>query len=274
LLGKAIALTKDSDKRKALERSLFKLRHLYIDTCNKGNGLRGKQLKAFSHTLAEVLKFCIKNKVKRLKFNTSYRKYLRSVALVDIGDYEPWYKSPVVKKIIANPEETVGKELKAGNLVPDGIQFITMNLPGGELITDYKAETVRPFIRVLRRASSPNSELRIPFELKNAPEKGATLVVEGLDCEKPERNANMAIRINGIFVAHHKPNKFKKDEWSKVRFKIKPGILKKGINTLRIYNTTMEKADEVYTEVAGVDMANYYWGWFAISDIKLHLPKK
>ncbi len=50
--------------------------------------------------------------------------------------------------------------------------------------------------------------------------------------------------------------------------------LKEGGNNLEIFNVTPEKKNEFRAEMGDIDTTNYYWGWFMISDIKLHLPKK
>ena len=271
LLGQAIALTDDSKKKERLRRDLLQLLALYVSNNNKSTGLRGERLQAFAKTFAEFLEMSRDFKIIEPAWLTSYRKFIQKVALLDIGDTDPWYDSPVVRKIFEDPVGTIGKEEKAYLKTPQGLDFKLELCCGGEPLIDQAAPSgsKRAFTRVLRRASSSASVINCAFDLEKAPEKGAFIELEGLDCEKPDR-AGILIRVNDKGGICGYVNDFSKTDWTTARYAIPPGVLKDGANSLVISNITPDKPDEHLDEtVGGITTKDYFWGWLMISKAKL-----
>ena len=201
----------------------------------------------------------------------TYREFIRNATAIDIGDYTPWHKSPVVQKICADPTSVIcANKRRAYEKTAGGLKFRLEAFSGGGDSLNYQYEGVpkikRPFAKVLQRASSSESSTSAVFEIDAVPAQGATLELEGLDDEKPGRASFKAL-VNGkpIFDG---VDSFDDKDWSWMKIPVPAEALQKGSNTIEILNTTPEGISAVADIYAAKD---YHWGWLLISDAKLLL---
>jgi hypothetical protein len=237
---------------------------------NKAALLQDGELERFANSLAEVLRLAKGLNDKQPKYGTSYREMIWVSTGIDIGDVQPWHRSPLVQKILDDPQGMVKANKKEAYVKTEkGLKFDLMAFAGGEDIMNYQNEgtpkTKRPFAKVLRRATSPKSSICAAFTLSGVPEQGASLTLVGLDDEKPGRAA-FQVLVNGESVFGGE-NIFGEDYWSQMQIQIPAKVLKKGVNTLEIRNTTPEKISAVADIYVAKD---YFWGWFMIADAEMN----
>ena len=237
---------------------------------NKAALLQDVELERFANSLAEVLRLARGLNDKQPKYGTSYREMIWVSTGIDIGDTQPWHRSPVVQKILDDPQGMVKANKKEAYVKTEkGLKFDLIAFAGGEDVMNYQtagiSKTKCPFAKVLRRASSPKSSISAVFTLSGVPEQGAFLTLVGLDDEKPGRAA-FQVLVNGesVFAGE---NTFGENDWSQMKIQIPAKVLKKGANTLEIKNTTPEKI----SAVADIYIAkDYFWGWFLIADAEIN----
>ena len=227
------------------------------------------ELEPFAASLAEALTIGKEFKSKTPRSGMSYREMISIAAGIDIGGVEPWYRSPKVQEIIEAPLEMVKANLGvAYDKTENGLIFNLKGCAGGDEVLNYQGNGIpkskRPFVKVLRRASSPKSSLSVKFILSAVPDKDAVLDLTGLDDEKPG-HALLQVVVNGEIVFDGE-NNFYENDWSQMKIPILSKVLKKGDNTLEIKNRTQERIAAVADIYEAKD---YYWGWFMIAEAKL-----
>ena len=236
---------------------------------NKAALLQDGELERFAKSLAEVLCLAKGLNDNAPKYGTSYREMIWASTGIDISDTQPWYRSPVVQKILDDPQGMVKANKKEAYVKTEkGLKFDLMAFAGGEDVMNYQtagiSKTKCPFAKVLRRASSPKSSISAAFTLSGVPEQGASLTLVGLDDEKPGRAA-FQVLVNGESVWGGE-NTFAENDLSRMKIPIPAKILRKGVNTLELKNTTPEKISAVADIYVAKD---YFWGWFMISDAEM-----
>ena len=188
---------------------------------------------------------------------------------IDIGNAKPWYNSPVVQKIWDDPLGMVKANIKEScEKTEKGLKVDLRGIAGGDEVYSYQwmntPKTIRPYAKVLRRASSPQASISVAFTLSEAPEKDAFLDLIGLDDEKPGRAA-FKVLVNGEDIFDG-VNTFSEEDWTQVRIQIPAKTMKKGENTLEIKNTTPEKISAVADIYVAKD---YGWGWMALAEVEI-----
>lgn len=237
--------------------------------------LRGEDLERFAKALAESLRTAREfedNYWNIPRYRMSYREMAWVTSGIDLGEKEPWWKSPVVDDIIKDPLEMVKSKLRSSyGKTAKGLAFNMETVAGGKDSMNYQRQgvpkTKRPLAKILSRASSPNSLLSASFELAAVPAKGGVLRLEGLDDEKNSR-ARLKVLINGKTVFDGE-NRFGEDDWSWDDIPVPAAVLKQGANSLEITNTTPEKVDAI---VDLNDAKDYTWGWLMVSAAELLFP--
>ena len=236
---------------------------------NKAALLQDVELDRFANSLAEVLRLANELNDNAPKLGMTYREMISVATGIDIGDTQPWHRSPVVQKILDDPQGMVKANKKEAYIKTEkGLKFDLMAFAGGEEALNYQNEGIpkakRPFVKVLRRATSPKSSISAGFALSGVPELDALLTLVGLDDEKPG-HASFQVLVNGESVFDGE-NTFGEDDWSQMKIQIPAKVLKKGANTLEIKNTTLEKISAV-ADIYGAK--DYFWGWFMIADAEM-----
>ncbi len=236
---------------------------------NKAALLQDVELDRFANSLAEVLRLANELNDNAPKLGMTYREMISVATGIDIGDTQPWHRSPVVQKILDDPQGMVKANKKEAYIKTEkGLKFDLMAFADGEEALNYQNEGIpkakRPFVKVLRRATSPKSSISAGFALSGVPELDALLTLVGLDDEKPG-HASFQVLVNGESVFDGE-NTFGEDDWSQMKIQIPAKVLKKGANTLEIKNTTLEKISAV-ADIYGAK--DYFWGWFMIADAEM-----
>ncbi|MFA6569150.1 MAG: DUF4838 domain-containing protein [Victivallales bacterium] len=264
-LDRAEALVKRDDGRRMIRQQKLQFLNSYLMR-NKSALLQDAELERFAKCLSEALKLAKELNDKAPKHGMTYREMVSVATSIDIGDAQPWHKSAAVQKIVADPLEMVKANKKEGyDKTEKGLSFDLKACAGGDELLNYQNEgmpkTKRPFAKVLRRASSPKSTISAAFTLSGMPEQGASLDLVGLDDEKTGRAA-LKVLVNGESVFEGE-NTFGENDWTQVKIQIPAKVLKKGVNTLEIKNTTPEKIAAV-ADIYGAK--DYSWGWFMIAE--------
>ncbi len=267
-LKQAEVLVKRDDGRRMIREQKLQFLNSYL-LRSKSCLLQDGELEHFANSLAEVLRLAKGLNYKQPKCDTSYREMIWVATGMDIGDAQPWHKSPVVQKILDDPQGMVKANKKEAYFKTEkGLKFDLMAFAGGEEVLNYQNEgipkTKRPFAKVLRRTSSPKSSISAAFILSRVPEQGSLLNLVGLDDEKPG-HASFQVLVNGESIFGGE-NTFSENDWTQMKIQIPAKVLKEGTNTLEIKNTTQEKISAVADIYRAKD---YYWGWFMIAESEM-----
>ena len=242
---------------------------------NKSFTHRDADLERFAKALAETLRTAREFKDafwNKPKWGVGYREMVWVASGIDLGEKEPWFKSPVVDEILKDPLGMVKSKLRgAYEKTAKGLSFNMKSVAGGKDSNNYQwqgvPKTKRGYAKVLRRASSPVSTLSTSFDLADIPVKGGVLRLEGLDDEKSGRAA-LKVLLNGK-VVFDAENRFGEDDWSWTEIPVPAAILKQGVNSLEIANATPEKV----AAVADIYERDYTWGWIMVSAAELVFPE-
>ncbi len=273
LLDRAMELVRTENPTAAADiaRQKMKLLAAYLAFHNKSTGLAGEQLEQYARRLAGLLELFKQFNINSGGYRLSVKDMLLRDAQIDIGDCTPWHASPVVAEFLQDPVAMLTRQVACYETTPDGLRFNLKMLPGGQDLANYqnggRPQTVRPFAKVLRRASSPYAVLNLPFELDAIPRGGLRLRIEGLDDEKPNR-ASLEVRINGQPVFRGPPP-FREDDWSILPVPVPEHLLKTGENKAVILNTTPDQTPAVTFDAAEAPVQDYYWGWVMIAEVAL-----
>jgi Domain of unknown function (DUF4838) len=273
ILNKAIKLAvQNSDCHlNSIYRQKMLVLTAYLNFYNKTSGLKDMSQDEFAQHIAELIKLYKYFKITKPGYRTSVRDLLLMIARIDIGQSKPWYKSPIVVELLKNPNAVVNCKIICYRETTDGLVFQVSKLTGGQLLKNYQykghPKTKRLYARVLRRASSPYSNIRASFEFAKTPSKTINLQITGLDNEKKDRTS-IKVTINGKCVFSDL-NPFNKKDWTSKIIKVPSGIIKEGKNILSISNTTVDKLRTPTFDEQEAPVKDYSWGWFMISNIKL-----
>ena len=268
-LKQAETLVKRDDGRQMISQQKLQFLNSYL-LRNKSALLQDVELERFAKCLGEALRLAKELNDKAPKYGMTYREMISVATGIDIGDAQPWHRSPIVQKILDDPQGMIKANKKEAYIKTEkGLKFDLMAFAGGEETLNYQNEgipkTKRPFAKVLRRASSPKSGISAAFILSSVPSQDASLTLVGLDDEK-SGHATFQVLANGesVFVGE---NTFGEDDWSQMKIQIPAKVLKKGLNTLEIKNTTPEKISAV---VDIYEVKDYYWGWFMMAAAEIN----
>jgi len=196
-------------------------------------------------------------------------KWFNETAFLDtkfsVDDY--WPDSKIAKDIIADPEKALGVDFpNCQNATEAGIEIPAKGMGGG--IFDGASTWMRKDaagVRVLRRATSGFGLAFTKLTLSEAPKGPVTLLVRGIDNEKPSP-AEMEIVINEKPVFSGKVP-WKKDVWTDEPFTIPAGVLKAGDNDIVFKNITPDTEKDGACGDRFVATRNYYWGWYLVEKI-------
>ena len=267
-LDQAEAQVKRGDGRRMILDQKLEFLNSYLMR-GKSVLLKEAALERFSKCLAEALRLAKELNSNAPRYGMTYPEMVWTATGIDVGNDKPWYNSPVVQKIWDDPLGMVRANLKdACGKTEKGLKIHLTSIAGGDEVSSYQwmgiPKSIRPYGKVLRRASSPKSGISAAFTLSGVPEHDAFLELLGLDDEKPGR-ASFKVLVNGKSVFDGE-NTFGEDDWSRMKISIPAKALKKGENTLEIQNTTSERISVVADIYAVKD---YGWGWFMIAEAEI-----
>ncbi|MFA6175853.1 MAG: DUF4838 domain-containing protein [Phycisphaerae bacterium] len=267
-LDQAEVLVKRDDGRQMIRKQRLDFLNSYL-LRNNSALLQGEKLERFAKCLGESLMRAKEFNDMAPRYGMTYPEMVWCTTGIQIGDAKPWYNSPVFQKIV---DDTLGmiKANKKGTYekTEKGLKFLMQACIGAEETTNYqyeeKPKTKQPFSKVLRRATSPKSGISATFTLSGVPEQGASIQLVGLNDDKTG-TAFFKVLVNGQSVFDGK-NTFDANDWTQMTISIPAKILKKGLNTLEVKNTTPEKI----AAVADIfEPKDYLWGWIMIAEVQL-----
>ena len=148
--------------------------------------------------------------------------------------------------------------------IPGGLRFGPRLMRGGCGARLYRHNCPPRVANFVRRASSGQHEITIRFELDNDIPENTLLAMIGLDDDKPG-TSRFAVEVNDKRIFEG-PDTFPENNWGPMSVQIPGGLLKKGLNIIKIVNTTHE---EVGTSDAAED---YTWGWVGFAEVCLLNP--
>jgi len=150
----------------------------------------------------------------------------------------------LAKEFFQSPEAVVAKhpappERIEPEMLDNGVRLPARAFRGGHLYPDYSWFCDKRTGVAVKAARGPDATaMHATFTLEAAPAGPATLKIEGQDSVSDlPPGALITITLNGVTVAKG-PCGFARRGWSWKTYKLKPGVLKKGENVLRIVNTT------------------------------------
>jgi len=168
---------------------------------------------------------------------------------------------PVFQQSIKDPQSLDIPKYVKPKVMPDGSGkgwIIPLKLAeGSQWLDHYKYHCPRRLnVIALKGHFTDYSLMRLKFTMPVAPRtdaKGAALVLEGQDCEKPG-TTKVRISVNGEMI-YKGENKFMEEGWSTWMIKLPSGLVKKGENELEIED--IEESSNIYDD------------WVIFSEIKI-----
>jgi len=267
-LDQAEALVKRDDGRRMIRKQRLDFLNSYL-LRNNSSLMQGENLERFAKCLAESLMRAKEFNDMAPRRGITYPEMIQVTTGIDIGDAKPWYNSPVFQKIVDDPLGMV-KANKKGTYekTEKGLKLLMQACVGGEEVMYYqykgKPKTKQPYSKILRRATSPKSAISATFTLVGVSGQGASIEFTGLNDEKTG-TAFFKVLLNGQSVFDGK-NTFDGNDWTQMNISIPANVLKEGLNTLEIKNTTSE---EIAAVADILEPKDYLWGWILIADVQL-----
>ena len=165
-----------------------------------------------------------------------------------------WCFTPEVEAFLKDPVKMMSG---APERVPGGLRFPPRVMRGGSGPQRYSWQCPPRVKNSINRASSGRGEITINFELPDDVPEVSALVLTGLDDDKPG-TSRFAVEVNGKRIFEG-PNTFPEHDWGGMTIRIPGGLLTRGVNTIKLINTTPE--DPAYQFAV-----DYSWGWIAFSE--------
>lgn len=239
----------------------------YLTDVNRNNGkLKPKDFPTYAKYLREFCQLGEKFDVLNLG-RVSFEKWFWDTASIKIPLKGYWYNAPVIKKLVADPEATLGKDIPHVQRKTDyGYSIPARGILGGRDINSGWLRSKAAPARQLHRPSSGFGMARMLLTLEQTPEKPIIIKVNGVDNEKKDP-AMMRLLVNGEQVYEGKVP-WGKDAWSFRNFEVPVKYWKKGDNEIQVLNITPDK--EAFTQGRQGSL-NYYWGWFIIDECQFHV---
>ncbi|MBQ9774918.1 MAG: DUF4838 domain-containing protein [Lentisphaeria bacterium] len=236
------------------------------DNC-RGNGkISAAELPGYAAKLAE---FCKLAKKYGIWYNTiSYRRWFLETALLNAKCQWHFYEDPVIRELMKDPLKTLQGSLPGEQKkTAEGYAIDNLRILCGERSKSTWLSNQAQWISIVRRPSSGVGTAQLNLKLDSTPAKPVSLKIYGVDNEK-KAPAKMKLEVNGkVIFTGDVP--WGKDDWSYANFTVPAGVLKKGDNDIVIFNTTADTEKDGYGGPAFAAKRNYYWGWFAIRDVRV-----
>ncbi len=180
-----------------------------------------------------------------------------------------WWNDKKIDEFLANPAKALKNRGYLQEELENGFELPAKAWLGSRFYENYRGQPAA----VVRRRSSPESQVRAYFKLNKMPTGAMTLELQGLDNEKEEK-AEIEITLNGqkIFAG---PVDFPKNKWDWQKLEIPAACLQAGDNVLVIANTLgdYKPGTDGQTGAAGPAeealAKNYSWGWCMLGRVRL-----
>jgi len=239
----------------------------YLSDINRANGkLKAADFSKYAKYLSEFCRLGKKFTILNLG-RISFKKWFWDTAMIKISTKGYWYDQPIIAKLIANPEKTLGKSIPRvqvktayGYMVPAKGMF------GGRSLKCSWLRSKAVPTKQLYRASSGFGMTQMLLSLPKKPSKPIVIKVNGIDNEKKDI-ALMQLLVNGKSIYKGKVP-WGKEAWTYESFTVPAKLWKTGDNTIQFLNITPDK--KVFSQGRAVHR-NYYWGWYIIEDCQFHL---
>ena len=222
------------------------------------------EIAAFAKRAAEFVRIAREEPRARKKLNplhTSQEHFTTFTGVVIAPSKKEWCFSPEVEKFLADPVKALTVKPEK---IPGGLLFPPGLMKGGFGTQMYDHKCPPRVANFVHRASSGRGEISINFDLDKAFAEETMLALTGLDDDKPG-TGRFAVEVNGKRVFEGQ-NTFPEHQWGYMGVAIPGGVLKAGMNVIKLINTTPE--DSGNYDAAG----DYTWGWTGFSDIALLDP--
>ena len=262
--AKAVGNSKPYSKR--VKKEKLYILWSYLSDVNRANGkLKPANFSKYAKRLSE---FCRLSKKYTILYGGrfTFKQWLWNTAMVKIPAGGRWYNHAVISKLIANPENTLGKSIPRAQVKTDyGYMIPAKGMFGGKTMKSSWLRRKTGVVKQLYRPSSGHGMVKMLLTLKGKLSKAIVIKVKGIDNEK-KGVAMMKLVVNGKKVYEGKAP-WTKDGWSFKEFSIPAKFCKKGDNEIQFLNITSDK--NVFSQGRAVSR-NYYWGWYMIDECRFY----
>ncbi len=222
----------------------------------------------YARRLAEFCSLCKERNISYMNREDFAPEWFANSHLYTISKTNPWFNTPEVAKLIADPLQTLhGRMQNAQKETPDGIMMPAKGFAGGQVSPDcgwMREDTVHAV--VVRRPNSSFGMIQGTLTLRKTPDHEVKMVIKGIQDEKKEDTARMEILVNTKSF-YQGTTGFQKDHWTEQTFLIPKGLLKEGENTIVIRNITEDTEKDGLCGANFVAARNYFWGWFILEQV-------
>jgi len=171
---------------------------------------------------------------------------------------QPWYADPLVSRLIADPVATLAlaAEQAAQQPVDGGLQLLLDGFTGCRGPEEYAHQCPPRSAIWIYGKNTPTAEMKAVFRLDAIPAAPARLVLTGQDDDKPG-SVGIRVCVNGTEIFSG-PNGLAERGWSSRELAIPAGVLKAGMNELRIAALNDSPAPDA--------------GWFMLAECRVLWP--
>lgn len=238
------------------------------DNCLGRVNIDKAEFPEYARRLVEFCSLCKERNVSYMNREGYAPGWFANSHLYNISKTNPWFNTPEVTKLIADPLQALSGRLPdAQKETPQGIVMLAKGFAGGQVSPNcgwMRENAVHAVI--LRRPSSSFGMVQGMLTLRKTPEHEVKMLLKGIQDEKKDDTARLEILVNGKSIYQGKTG-FLKDSWTQQTFLIPAGLLTEGENTITIRNITADTEKDGLCGVGFDEARNYYWGWFMLEEV-------
>ena len=238
------------------------------DNCLGRVNIDKAEFPEYARRLVEFCSLCKERNVSYMNREGYAPGWFANSHLYTISKTNPWFNTPEVTKLIADPLQALSGRLPdAQKETPQGIVMLAKGFAGGQVSPNcgwMRENAVHAVI--LRRPSSSFGMVQGMLTLRKTPEHEVKMILKGIQDEKKDDTARLEIMVNGKSIYQGKTG-FLKDSWTQQTFLIPAGLLTEGENTITIRNITADTEKDGLCGVGFDEARNYYWGWFMLEEV-------
>jgi hypothetical protein len=238
-----------------VHREKFNVLFADLNERNPANGRLAVGPEEFARRLGEFVAIGRDQRVGNLlRSQRSASEWLYKVARLRTSA-SPWYADPPVGRLATDPVATLATaaEQSAQKPIDGGIELLLDGFTGCRGPEEYSFQCPAKAAIWIYGRNSRTPEMRTSFRLETVPASPARLVLTAQDDDKPGR-VEIAITLNGTEVLRG-PNAFAERGWSTAEFALPAGVLKAGMNELRIGTLNDSPAPDA--------------GWFMLAECRV-----
>ena len=267
LLDKGLSEIGDSDKFQR-ENTLHEKAYYLYEDLNRyrlSDCKNDAELVAYAHRAAEFVRIArevqtVRNKLIPMHSTQELFTLFTGITVESKGK-KAWCFAPEVDAFLADPVKALS--LKPEKF-PGGLNFAPRLMKGGVGTTQYAYKCPPQIANFIHRFSSGRGEITVNFTLAKPINECTVLALTGLDDDKPGVG-RFAVEVNGKRIFEG-PNTFPEHAWGRMGIPVPAGAFKKGINIIKLINTTRESSGTYnVTE-------DYTWGWVGFCEMALLDP--